>query len=266
MCHPDTTPHRFPSPDASGQRPAPDDSVLGVRLSPDLVVHLLLAVITVLTLVNLVTVAVVFILDEPTLTYESDVVQLFDIDFEQSIATWYQGTIVAICGVLLLLIGVAHHQQGHTRFAVYWIVLAIIFFGLSLDEVLAVHEQSMVPIRTALGISGGVLYFAWVIPAFALLVLLAIGLIPFLRSLPGETRRQFLAAGTIFVGGALGLEMIAGAYVSEGRGGDTSLYKVLATVEEVLEMVGIVAFLRALLVYWARGEAAIRIVIPPSSE
>ncbi len=263
MRDPDITPHRLPSQGASAQTPARDAPVLGLRISPDRVVHLLLTVITVLTVVNLVTVAVVYIIDRPTLTYESDVIQLFDIDFEQSIATWYQGTIVAICGVLLLLIGAAHRQHGRTRVAVYWIMLAIIFFGLSLDEVLAVHEQSMVPIRTALGISGGVLYFAWVIPAFALLMVLVIGLIPFLRSLPGQTRRQFLGAGMIFVGGALGLEMIAGAYVAEGRGGDTLLYKLLATVEEVLEMVGIVAFLRAMLVYLARGEAAIRIALSP---
>jgi hypothetical protein len=260
--HPDRQAPLHGSHEALAPMRSRDDAVPGLRISPGRVTRVLLAFITVLTLVNLVTVAVVEVIDEPALMYESDVIQLFSIDFEQSLSTWYQGTMIALCGVLLLSLGTAHRQRGRTRFSAYWFLLAVIFFGISLDEMLAVHEQSMVPIRSALGISGGVLYFAWVIPASALLVLLAVGLVPFLRSLPTETRRQFLAAGTIYVSGALGFELIAGAYVSSGSGGDTLLYKLLATVEELLEMLGIIAFLRAILIYMARGDGTIRISLP----
>ena len=41
---------------------------------------------------------------------------------------------------------------------------------------------------------------AWVIPATALLNLLAIGLLPFFRALPPETRRRPGTAGAIFLG------------------------------------------------------------------
>ena len=96
------------------------------------------------------------------------------------------------------------------------------------------------------------------------MILLAIGFLLFFRSLPAETRRQFPVAGAIFLGGAIGAEVIGGAYVSSERGGDDAVYRVITTVEELLEMLGIVVFLQALLSYLARGGVAIRISSPSS--
>ena len=259
LVHPDSQPHLLASHGALVQTPPRGHGVLELHVSPERVTRLLITCITVLTVMNLVAITVVEILDVAALTYESDVIQLVNFDYERNLPTWNQGTMVAICGVLLLLIGTEHRQNGRMRDSAHWVFLAATFFGISLDEALAVHEQWMIPVRSAFGISSGLLYFAWVIPAGAFLTLLAISLVPFLRSLPTETRRQFLAAGTIFVGGAIGFEMIAGAYVSRDGGGDTVFYKLLATVEELLEMVGIIAFLRAILISMARGEGTTRI-------
>ena len=74
--------------------------------------------------------------------------------------------------------------------------------------------------RNVFGITYGIFYFAWVIPATALLILLAIGFLPFFRSLPAETRRLFLVAGAIFLGGALGAEVI-GVPTSQASGAAT---------------------------------------------
>jgi hypothetical protein len=56
-----------------------------------------------------------------------------------------------------------------------------------------------------------------------------------------------MLAGAGYVGGALGMEMIGGAYASAY--GYDAYYPVLTIVEETLEMLGILLFLHALLCY-----------------
>jgi len=62
-------------------------------------------------------------------------------------------------------------------------------------------------------------------------------------SLPARTRTLFLIAGAVYVSGAVVLEMAGGAYAST-HGTDLA-YGALASVEEVLEMAGIVVMLYA---------------------
>lgn len=250
--------HEEGDQEASEQMLSGKQHHIQLYIAPSGVIRLLLIVITVLTLANFVAIAAVRMIDWAPLTKESDIIQLFAFDYERNLPTWYQGMSLAICGVLLLLIGMGHRKQKQKRFSRYWISLAVIFFGLSFDEMVSIHEQWIVPVRSLLGISGGLLYFAWVIPATALLVLLAITLIPFLRSLPTSTRLQFLIAGMIFIAGTIGMEVVSGAYVSGGDRGDTIQYQMLTTVEELLEMIGIVLFLRAVLAYMADGDNTIR--------
>ena len=61
---------------------------------------------------------------------------------------------------------------------------------------------------------GGPLFYSWVIPGAALVALLGIALLRFLRSLPRTTRRRLWAAGVLFLSGAIGLEMVGGAYAA----------------------------------------------------
>ena len=224
--------------------------------------RILLILVLALAAVDLVSMAVVSLADQPSLTFESDIVQLFDFDYERSLPTWLQTVMIAACAALLLVIGAGHGQNGRRRHGLYWVVLAAIFFSISADEMLSVHEQSIVPLRNLFGITNGIFYFAWIIPATVLLLLLAIGFLPFFRSLPPETLRQFTIAGVVFLGGAIGVEMIGGAYVSSERGGDDAVYRVMTTVEELLEMLGVVVLLRALLSYLARGSGIVRISSP----
>jgi hypothetical protein len=66
--------------------------------------------------------------------------------------------------------------------------------------------------------------------------------------LPKSTRREFLTAGALFVGGAVGLELLAGRY-SEIHGVDNFIYSLHVTLEEGLEMLGVWVFIRALVRY-----------------
>lgn len=94
----------------------------------------------------------------------------------------------------------------------------------------------------------GIFYFAWVLPALVLLVGLGLYFVGFLRRLPSPTRRAFSATGLIYLGGAVGVELIAGRHV-EVHGYNNLPYAFLVVAEEGLEMTGVILFLKALLAY-----------------
>ena len=118
---------------------------------------------------------------------------------------------------------------------------------LSLDEIASIHERTSVPIRNALDLSGA-FYFAWVVPAAILLLVFAILYLRFVLALPRRSRWLFVVAGAIFVSGALGVEMIGSAYAS-AHGRNDLVYALIASGEEVLEMIGLATFIYALTDY-----------------
>ena len=58
----------------------------------------------------------------------------------------------------------------------------------------------------------------------------------------------FLLAGGLYIGGALGMEMIGG-YYTDFYGKNNLTYALITCLEEVLEMTGIVVFIHGLLDY-----------------
>ncbi|PHP64547.1 hypothetical protein CSC94_23865 [Zhengella mangrovi] len=123
--------------------------------------------------------------------------------------------------------------------------LAFIFVCLSIDEAASFHEILAEPLRNMLGTSG-ILYFAWVIPGAAFALAVAIVFIPFLCSLPLATALRFVASGAIYVGGALGMELVGGYLADNGLLG-SPLYMIVSTIEESMEMVGMALFFSAAL-------------------
>ena len=79
-------------------------------------------------------------------------------------------------------------------------------------------------------------------------VVIGLAYLKFVWALPGRTRLHFIMAGVIFLTGALGVEML-GAREADLYGYDTVIYCFLYSVEEMLEMLGVVLFIYALLSY-----------------
>lgn len=183
----------------------------------------------------------------------------FTLDNELSVPTWYSSAVLLVCAILLLVIFAAKKHAGD-RYARHWLALSILFALISVDETAAIREQAMVPLRAYLK-TGGIFYYAWVIPATVFVLLIGLVFARFLRALPAPTRRLFLLAGAVYVGGALGMEMVGGYYLSfpQRLGG---VYRVITIVEEVMEMTGQVIFVYALLSYLSAqfGEVRIRFV------
>lgn len=192
-------------------------------------------------------------------------VPLLSLSYEHNLPTWYAVILHAACACLLLVQGLwsrAAGREGASGRArapaaapVRWLVLAGLFAFISADELVQIHETASDWFDT-----GGVLYFGWVIPAGALVVVLALWYLPLLRALPARTRRRFVVAGVLFVGGALLMELPLG-YWTERAGADNLVYAAIDWIEETLELAGASVFLLALLDVPARAPERVRIGI-----
>ncbi|MPY93590.1 MAG: hypothetical protein GEV08_11165 [Acidimicrobiia bacterium] len=163
-----------------------------------------------------------------------------DVGTEGSVAAWLSSTALAGCAVALLWIS-RRDRPGLRR---AWRGLAVMFACLSLDESASVHEKAIDPLQSSLGTSGPLLY-AWVVPGAVVVLVVGAWSIPFLRALERPTALAFVLAGAAYVGGALGFEVLGGA-LAPAPGEVDLLYAAVATVEELLEMLGITFFLAAL--------------------
>jgi hypothetical protein len=167
-----------------------------------------------------------------------------NLEQEGNLTAWYSSATLLFCA-LLLGARWQRARAGAERFAANWGLLCAAFVYLSADESASLHEAAMEIIWKRVHVTG-IFHYAWVILALPLVVLFGIYNLRFLRSLPTRIRNGFIVAGAVFVGGALGLEMVEGQIASTL--GDTStVMQVARTLEEVLEMSGIIIFIDTLL-------------------
>ncbi len=151
------------------------------------------------------------------------------------------------CSIILLLIGLVK-KNVKDKFYLHWIILSIIFMILSLDDSCQLHEQSIRPLRCFFN-SSGIFYFAWAIPAILLLFFLFFSYLKFIKNLPTKTRILFLFSGSIYITGAIGGEFVGGYYLSSCNLEVNLVYKLIANLEEIFEMIGILSFVYTLLDY-----------------
>ena len=109
------------------------------------------------------------------------------------------------------------------------------------------HERVSRPLREAYELTG-VLHHAWVLPAMACLFVFGVVYLRFALALPWRTFTLFAFAAFLYVGGALGVEMIGGNHASQ-HGERNLAYGLITSVDECLEKLGQVVFLFALVDY-----------------
>ena len=192
-------------------------------------------------------------------------VPTFYVDYESNVPTWYSAFQLALAAGLLATVAAVKTARSDP-FRRHWVALSLIFFCLSIDEVAMIHEYPIAPLRRALG-AGGLLYYTWVIPGAAFVAFVGLCFWRFLRQLPPRTRNGFLLAGAVFVGGAIGVEMLSGLQ-ADLHGEETFVYAMIVTGEELLEMLGIVLFIHALWEYLSAevDEVSLRVGTRPQKE
>ena len=170
-----------------------------------------------------------------------------NMDRELNLPTLFSSSLLLISALLMQRLG----HNSNPDAADDWRLLSKIFIFLALDEALQIHEILIIP-----GLRHQVhpaLASTWVVPYAALAVILLWRFRSFLGSIPRATATGLLRSGAVYVGGAIGMEMIGSFAVrsslirlhSPWYGGITGL-------EEALELIGIIllidALMRALLV------------------
>ncbi len=174
-------------------------------------------------------------------------IRLFYLDGEANVPAWFQSTTLLTCSFLLALIWHRMKAWGATR---HWQIMALIFLLLSLDEAACLHE-GIGSLLSGVVHTSGVFTYAWVIPGGVFALVFFLSSWNFLQQLPKITRWQFILAGLLYVSGTLGWEMLGGWYDSM-QGSRNLTYMTLTTLEEGSESIGIVLFIRALLIYLKR--------------
>ena len=200
---------------------------------------------------------------EPHLTrgHLRRVVHLVDLDAEWNIASWYATlTLLGAAGLLGLIAAAVRRRRG--PFVRHWQILALVFVYLSFDEAVGIHELVTVPARAVVR-TGSWLPFTWVVPAGVLVGLLGLLYLPFLRHLPRRIAVWFVVAGAVYVAGAIGMEVASGLVLTT-HDGQSLAYELTAATEEVLEMVGVLLFIRVLLIHLADEIDELRITIAPA--
>lgn len=212
-----------------------------ITFVPKKVVTVLGAIIIFLIVANMIGIVSYFY-------FGSHRIALFNLDREGNIPTLYNAVTLLLCAGLLAIIATARKRQEEREY-LYWAGLAIIFLFLAVDDGAAIHENIIRPLRTALHTSG-VLYFAWVIPYGFFVIALGVIYLRFLFSLPVRIRYLMIFAGILFVGGALGFELVGGQW-TELHGQENVAYALITTCEQSLQMTGILVFIYALMSYIA---------------
>ena len=168
--------------------------------------------------------------------------RLFYLNEEANIPAWFSSSQWLLAAFLATYIGFRCRQQA-LPYATHWVVMGTIILGLSVDEAAAIHEAIGVFLEASYATSG---YFAygWVLVGIPFVAVFVIAFSRFVLQLPPRIRNLLVLAGSIYVFGALGLEMVAAGNekVLSAMG-----YQLVVAAEEFSEMLGVVLLIYALL-------------------
>lgn len=211
-----------------------------------IIAKILSAVAIMIAVVSLITeylVEVVFASQEDSILL--NLLDLFSVNLEASIPTWYSVLILFLAAVLLFVIA-RGKSQSKDAYALHWWGLAFVFLYLSMDEGAVIHEIFAVPLQVAFN-TDGFLTFGWQILAFPLVIIFGLVYLRFLFHLAPKTRNLFILSAALYTGGALIFEGFSASQYDETN--LTMTYLGLATIEEFLEILGVSVFIFTLLDY-----------------
>lgn len=214
-----------------------------VSLAANKTTRFLLTVVAILVICSVVTTIIMYEL--PDFFLKEFLFYKFSVNQEQNFPTLFSSLALVACASLLFAIAL-FKRQTRGRFINHWRFLSLTFLYLSIDELTEIHEAASKPMHS-LGVNG-FFHNAWLIPAGVVLFIFGLSFLGFLFHLPKSIRRLFIFAFCLYLSGAALVELFSGYYAFL-NGRDNLGYVLFTTIEETLEMLGIVAFIYALLTY-----------------
>ncbi len=215
-----------------------------IRLSPRNTVTWLSAITIFLVVAHLITIGMPYLMGGFEHALVRVLFNLFFLDGEGNLPAIFSTWLILINAMLFLIVWQAAGLAGESR--KIWLVLSIVFGFLALDESISIHERLIDPLRLALNATGA-FYYAWIIPYGIGVVLLAIVAIPVFWRMPKRIRFYFGLSAAIYLSAVIGLEMISGKYLVMMNENKDIVWILMVTLEESLEMVGLIILVYALL-------------------
>jgi hypothetical protein len=160
-------------------------------------------------------------------------------------SSWFSSALLAVTAGAAFVVG----RDGDGR---RWNTVAALLLVMSIDEIATLHER-----MAALPVIPGVGSRGWAGAGLVLVALVAVRLVPWALTLDRALRRALIVGGAVFVAGAVGFEVLSGNRAEAV--GEDGLFWVLATIEEDLEVLGVVLVLRALLSRLSTKGTAVRL-------
>lgn len=229
--------------------------MIALRIDPKVFFQSLLAIIVTLHVLS----AIGIWADFAELAPFDEIGTFFDVGLERNVPTIYSVLAWSIAALVTWL--VAHNAATRRApFVGRWYSLAVIFLFLAFDEGTTIHEHIGSYVKGFdLLPATGLLYFFWVVPYAVLLLLLASLYAPFMDALPTRTKLGLIASGTVFLGGAMGVEMFSASVYEVKEESHSLLYHVLYSIEEFMEMLGVAMLIYFMLDYLKSHAAGIEI-------
>lgn len=175
-------------------------------------------------------------------------IPLFNLDAEGTAPAFFSSFNLGFASLLLMLIAQDRKYHGDTYWR-HWYGLAAGFLFMCVDESISLHEKIVHLVESTLVSQSYVINYG--IAAFGLAVSLSlfISYYKFLLYLPWRSKRNFVLSGVIFVSGAFITEAIGGYLYHHSNQINMGYYYITAVIEESLEMIGVVAFIKSLFLY-----------------
>lgn len=233
-----------------GARRGGADALPGLRISfalrPNRLFALACAAFAALTVLNALAVAV-YRPDNPGI---ERMTRIFLFAMEASFPMLFNYLLLLGNGFVLILAALrAYGTRDPWR--LHWLGVAAIFLFLAYDEAAQFH-QTLIPALRTMSRSDNPLIFGLVLATAAAGLAVAVAYARFLLALPFRIGAIFAVAGALYLAGAVGMEIAAG-----DRGGDGRAALLLGTLEETLEMAGLILFGYGLLRFLARPDGRV---------
>jgi len=214
---------------------------MNIILNRKKIVKFLMIIALLLIFIHTVILCIYYYVGDPE---KFDFVRMFDLDMERNVPTLFSSLIFAISSFLFYLLSrLPKEQEKGSR--KYWLGLSFVFIFLSFDESTKIHEQ-LGDFTERFVDASGFLHYPWVISYSILVLILAAVYLRFFLKMERKIFWSFVLAAVIFLAGALGFELL-GANESSQHGTTTVTYSILYTIEESLEMFGVIYLIHILL-------------------
>jgi hypothetical protein len=176
--------------------------------------------------------------------------ELYDVDSEANLPSWYASTLLQACAFLAFVI--SFHDAPEQKNG--WRGIALLLLLMGMDEVAGLHNVPSRRLSEVIGLGNGYLMNACVIPASGVLAILGLTYLPFIKRLPGWLLRSLIGAAAAYVIGALALEVLGSGFEYEAGGLNydgvrhySFSFEMTAVLEEAFEYVGVLATMAAFL-------------------